>query len=159
VITAAPAITIDGGAGSNWLDYSGHGSGVTVNLAAGTATGLAGISRIENVVGSPFNDTLTGDAANNVLIGLGGNNVLQAGSGRDILIGGDGNSTLQGGSGEDILIGGWTTYDRQVDGSGAVHHAVNYDALDAIMAEWASGDSFAVRQQAIASGSAAAAGR
>jgi hypothetical protein len=150
--TEAPVLTLDGGGGTNWLDYSAYGSGVAVNLAAGTATGFAGISGIENVVGSLFNDTLTGDANNNVLIGLSGNDVLQAGSGRDILIGGDGNSTLQGGSGEDILIGGWTTYDRQVDGSGAVHHAINYDALDASMAEWASGDSFVVRQQVIASG-------
>jgi hypothetical protein len=149
----APALTLDGGGGSNWLDYSDYGSGVTVNLAAGTATGLAGISRIENVVGSRFNDTLIGDAANNVLIGLGGNDSLQAGSGRAILIGGDGNSTLQGGSGqEDILIGGWTTYDRQLDSSGAVQHVVNYDALDALMAEWASSDSLAARQQALASG-------
>jgi Ca2+-binding RTX toxin-like protein len=148
----APALTLNAGAGSNWLDYSAYGSGVTVNLAAGTATGFAGISGIENVVGSRFNDTLTGDAANDVLIGLGGNDTLQAGSGRDILIGGDGNSALQGGNGEDILIGGWTTYDRQVDGSGTVQHAVNYDALDAIMAEWAGADSFAARQRAISGG-------
>jgi hypothetical protein len=147
-----PALTLHGGAGTNWLDYSAYGSGVTVNLATGTATGFAGISGIENVVGSLFNDSLTGDARNNVLIGLGGNDTLRAGSGRDILIGGDGNSTLQGGSGQDILIGGWTTYDRQVDSSGAVQHAVNYDALDAILAEWAGTDSFAVRQRAIASG-------
>ena len=39
-----------------------------------------------------------------------------------------------------------------MDGSGAVQHVVNYDALDAIMAEWAGADSFAARQQAIASG-------
>jgi hypothetical protein len=148
----APTLTLDGGTGANWLDYSAYGSGVNVNLATGTATGFAGISRIENAVGSRFNDTLTGDAANNILIGLGGNDTLQAGSGRDILIGGDGNSTLLGGSGDDILIGGWTTYDRQVDSSGAVQHVVNYDALDAIMAEWAGTDSFGARRQAISGG-------
>jgi hypothetical protein len=154
-VNSAPsfALSLDGGAGMNWLDYSGYGSGVSVNLASKTATGLTGISRIENVVGSRFNDTLTGDAANNILLGLSGNDSLQAGSGRAILIGGDGNSTLQGGSGQDILIGGWTAYDRQVDPtSGTVTHVINYAALDALMAEWGSSDSWATRQQALSSG-------
>jgi Ca2+-binding RTX toxin-like protein len=153
-VNSAPpfALSLDGGTGSNWLNYAGYGSGVTVNLAMQTATGLAGISRIENVVGSRFNDTLTGDASNNILIGLGGNDVLQAGSGRDVLIGGAGNSTLQGGSGQDILIGGWTTYDDWQTVNGVQQYVVNYDALDALLAEWASSDSLSAREQAISSG-------
>src|SRR4029079_12565072 len=41
--------------------------GVSVNLATGQATGLAGLSGIENVDGSGFDDTITGDSNANVL--------------------------------------------------------------------------------------------
>ena len=38
---------------------------------------------------------------------------------------------MNGGAGEDVLIGGWTDYDA--------YNAPNLAALDAILAEWASG--------------------
>jgi hypothetical protein len=153
-VNAAPTfgLTIDGGAGANWLDYSGYGSGVTVNLQTGTATGLSGISRIQNVVGSLFDDTLTGGQANSILVGLGGDDQIQGGSGRNILIGGQGSDTLTAGGTGSILLGGYTAYDTQVASNGAVSHQINYAALDAIMAEWASSDSLTQREQAISNG-------
>jgi Ca2+-binding RTX toxin-like protein len=131
--------TLDGRGGQNMLDYSGYGSGVTVNLSAGSATGVGSggtgvVSNIQNVTGSAFDDTITGSAQVGILIGGGGSDTLQAGDGRSILIGGAGSDTLRGGAADDILIGGTTSYD-----SG---HLAN---LLAILAEWQSADDYATR--------------
>src|SRR5262249_52502490 len=56
-----------GGAGTDALSYAGYGSGVTVDLGAGTATGMdGGISGFEDVTGSNFADSITGDGSANV---------------------------------------------------------------------------------------------
>jgi hypothetical protein len=141
---------VDGGGGGNTLDYSAYNSGhsgqthingVIVNLGTGQATGTGGIkmtnsttSTIRTVAGSNYNDILIGDAQNNQLVG---------GGGRDILIGrGGADNNLVGGGDDDILIGGSTSYDSPMD----------LTALDAIMAEWASGDSFSTRQTKLMNG-------
>src|SRR5262249_37709631 len=90
--TGAPAITIDAGTGTNTLDYSAFAGEVTVNLARGTATGLAGISNIENVTGGQGNNLLVGDANANVLTGGAGRNILIGGAGLDQLTGGGGDN-------------------------------------------------------------------
>ncbi|MEM9542999.1 MAG: CHAT domain-containing protein [Cyanobacteria bacterium P01_E01_bin.42] len=41
---------VDGGAGTDTLDYSGYGSPVTVDLTGGTATGTTGIANIEESI-------------------------------------------------------------------------------------------------------------
>ncbi len=75
--------TIDGGAGTDTLDYSAYTTGVTVNLAGGTATGATGINSIQDVIGGSGNDTLTGDAIANILVGGAGDDtyVFDADSG------------------------------------------------------------------------------
>jgi hypothetical protein len=115
-IVAQTPVTIVGGSGVNTLDYSDYDTGVTVNLATGKATDLAGIRdpntgriTIQNVIGGSGNDTLT------------------AGAARSILIGGGGVDQLVGGSGEDILIGGTTDYTQG---------GLNAAAFDAIIQEW-----------------------
>jgi hypothetical protein len=117
--------SIDGGGGGDWLDYSQVTSNVTVNLATGAATSVAGgVANIQNVVGGAARNVLTGDAQGNILIGGPSTNVLTGGSGRSILIGGGGPSTITGGSGDDILIGGTVSF------------ATRNAALMAILAEW-----------------------
>ena len=74
---------INGAAGADTLDYTGYPSGVTVNLAAGVATGFTSISSIENLIGSAFNDSLTGDANGNAITGGAGNDTLTGGAGND----------------------------------------------------------------------------
>jgi acrosin len=97
--------SLNGGAGSDWLDYSAYTVGVTVNLTAGTATGVTGlISNIENISGSTADDILTGDANANSLKGNGGNDSLYGLGGADILNGGSGNDSLYGGSGDDTYV-------------------------------------------------------
>ena len=64
--------TLDGGAGSDTLDYSAAGMGVTVNLTTTTAQNTIGagsdtIAAGENVIGSSFADTLTGNRIDNIL--------------------------------------------------------------------------------------------
>jgi Ca2+-binding RTX toxin-like protein len=93
---------LDGGAGRDTASYAGATGAVTVVLAASGSysTGAAGndtLNNIENVVGSNFNDQLTGDAADNNLSG---------GAGADTLYGGDGNDTLDGGADGDRMYGG-----------------------------------------------------
>src|SRR4029077_1755491 len=71
LIGGAGNATLNGGAGTDTADYSSATQGISVDLAAGTASGpeigndtLIGI---ENVVGGSGNDTLLGDNNNNVL--------------------------------------------------------------------------------------------
>ncbi|MEF8756318.1 MAG: hypothetical protein V5B60_20670 [Accumulibacter sp.] len=93
--------TLDGGAGTDLASYDGASAGVTVTLAtlgAQQNTGSAGIDTligVEDVIGSGFNDSLTGDAGNNSLQGGAGNDTLQGGLGNDILDGGAGTDTAR----------------------------------------------------------------
>jgi hypothetical protein len=119
-LTAAEiqAIVAAGAAGK-----SSASQGVAVNLPLGAATDLGGITHIQNVTGSAFDDILVGN----------GGNVLDGGGGRNLLIAGGSASTLIGGPGEDILIAGTTDYDT------------NQAALSDILGVWTGGGSYAVR--------------
>lgn len=100
---------LNGGDDTDTATYADAASAVTVDLDAGTATGGAGadtLSEVENVIGSAFNDTLTGDGNDNVLTGGSGNDILDGGGGNNTLIGGLGNDTLTGGANNDTLDGG-----------------------------------------------------
>jgi hypothetical protein len=63
--------TLDGGAGVNTASFDHFPTPVTVNLAKGTATGQGNdvMRDIQNVIGSNFNDTIVGNAADNVING------------------------------------------------------------------------------------------
>ena len=133
--------TIDGGAGTNWLDYSAYTTGVTVNLATGAASGFgSATANIVNVRGGSGNDNLTGNSKGNILIGGGGADTLTGGTGVSLLIGGTGADIVNGGSGGDLIIGGSTSYDN------------NNAALDSILAEWQSADTYANRINFIKNG-------
>jgi len=87
----------------------------------------------ETLLGGTGSDTLLAGSGNDVLVGGSGNDRLVAGVGKNILIAGGGADTLVGGPNQDLLIGGSTIYDN------------NMQALNAIMAEWASTDTYAVK--------------
>lgn len=61
---------------------------VTVNLATGTATGEGTdrLVRMDDALGSNFDDTLIGDARMNFLLGGPGNDELRAGTGFDVAV-------------------------------------------------------------------------
>lgn len=102
----ASALAVDAGPGEDMLDYSAWSTGVTVELGAGTASGLGGIAQFENVQGGDGNDSLTGNGDRNVLAGGAGKDTLRGGSGDDLLYGEAGNDSLLGGSGDDLLDAG-----------------------------------------------------
>lgn len=97
---------LDGGAGVDTASYADATTGVTINLgAAGPQAGDTLIS-IERLIGSRFNDRMTGDAGVNRLVGGAGNDTLSGLAGNDVLDGGAGNDALNGGAGADTMIGG-----------------------------------------------------
>lgn len=122
------ADTYIGNGGSDTVDYSRRTGAVTASLAAPVPqdTGAGGsdtLIAIENLIGTAFNDTLTGDVNANYLFGGAGVNFLVGGGGDDRLVGGDqadllygdlgdvaseadGADVLIGGAGRDVLIGG-----------------------------------------------------
>ncbi len=99
-----------GGAGTDTLSYASATAGVIVNLATGGTGGDAAGDVFEDVleklVGSSFNDDLTGTAAADIILGGAGNDSLTGNDGVDNLDGGAGDDVLKGGAGNDILIGG-----------------------------------------------------
>ncbi|MBU4435858.1 MAG: hypothetical protein KKC14_15770, partial [Alphaproteobacteria bacterium] len=112
---------LDGGDGVDTVDYSAALSAVTIDLTRSwgqqdtRGAGLDTLVSIENIVGSAFNDTLSGDY---------GANRLEGGAGDDALYGGDGGDTLVGGAGDDVLNGG--AGDDSYDG-GAGFDTVTYE--------------------------------
>ncbi len=98
--------TLIGGTGFDYVSYASASGAVTVNLATGRATGADGndqISQVEGVIGSAFNDVITGDGGANNLRGLAGNDTIDGGGGNDTIEGGLGNDSLVGGAGNDTL--------------------------------------------------------
>jgi Ca2+-binding RTX toxin-like protein len=101
---------LNGGAGTDTADYSGAAGGVDLKLALNTATndgdgGSDTFISIENITGSAFNDTLSGDGLANVINGGLGADFLQGLGGNDTLIGGAGTANqLQGGLGDDTYV-------------------------------------------------------
>lgn len=93
---------IAGGSGIDTASYAGATAGVTVSLGAqGMAqdtvnAGTDTLSGFENLLGSAFNDTLTGDAAANVITGGAGNDTLNPGPNADGTV-----DLLDGGAGSD----------------------------------------------------------
>ncbi len=98
---------INGGGGSNTLDYSGVSKGIEVNLGAGEAFMIVGsFSAIQNVTGSSGDDLIIGDDGPNILDGGPGNDIILGGGGDDIIYGREGNDELYGEEGNDTLYGG-----------------------------------------------------
>ena len=81
------SVNINGGAGSDMLDYSLYQSGVHIDFTARKATGMAGFTSVESALGSVYNDFFVG------------------GPGVDIFLGSDGVDTAVGiQCGLDILV-------------------------------------------------------
>lgn len=112
---------IDGKGGSDSLDVQTAKAAVVVDLATGkavmSATHVDTLKSIENVLGSAFDDTLSGDDTANKLRGMAGHDLIDGRGGDDVLAGGDGNDTVLGGAGNDAMYGG-TGNDLLNGGSG-----------------------------------------
>jgi Ca2+-binding RTX toxin-like protein len=110
---------VDGGAGTDTVNFSEISLAVSVNLMTGSAIGgeqilnpnlspriNAHLISIENATGGSGNDILTGNSVANVLNGGAGNDTLYGGAGNDTLFGGLGNDILRGDTGVDVINGG-----------------------------------------------------
>jgi Ca2+-binding RTX toxin-like protein len=120
-------LDLDGGDGVDTLDLSMAAAAVTVNLAAG-ALEDSHVQDFENVVGTAFDDAITGDRNDNVISGLGGADTIKARGGDDMLVGGKGDDFVFGGGGDDALI--WNNgdgSDRLNGGRGDDLVQVNFD--------------------------------
>ena len=83
----AGADRLDGDAGMDWVSYQESNAAVTVNLAENTVQGGHAegdiLIEIENVIGSDYEDVLTGSASTNRLEGGAGADQLDGGAGED----------------------------------------------------------------------------
>lgn len=138
------------------LNWSNTVGSLTVNLL--NEDGTAGPEQFEIIVGALLGtNTLTGNSADNLLIGGLGNDTLEGGDGddillghagsdrivdtgstsdtelaRDLLVGGYGADRLEGGEGDDILVDGGLTY----------VHPLDRTALNALRTAWLSEKSY-----------------
>ncbi|WP_082476888.1 M10 family metallopeptidase C-terminal domain-containing protein [Rhizobium sp. Leaf371] len=108
LIGGAGADKLYGGAGTDLASYEDATAGVIANLGKASAnTGFAAgdtYASISGLIGSAFDDQLTGDTGANILIGGNGRDSLNGGNGNDRLIGGAGLDTLTGGAGADTFV-------------------------------------------------------
>jgi Ca2+-binding RTX toxin-like protein len=93
---------VDGGDGQDTVTFEASYAGVTLSLAITTPqvtinSGAITLLSIENLIGTRFEDSLTGDLSANRLVG---------GDGDDLLFGDLGDDTLMGEVGADLLLGG-----------------------------------------------------
>jgi len=99
---------IDGGEGSDFVDFSWSDAARTISLGEGNQAGAASdgatLISIENVLGTEYGDTITGNSDSNTLLGGDGADTLAGLAGDDLLIGGVGDDYLSGGSGADQYL-------------------------------------------------------
>jgi Ca2+-binding RTX toxin-like protein len=93
-VSNVEAVTVDLLAGVDRLSYQGNAAAITINLLAGTATGVSSILNVEDARGGLGNDTLIGDNLANDMEGQAGNDTLTGNGGADVLNGEDGNDTF-----------------------------------------------------------------
>ncbi len=105
----AGADRLFGGAGVDTVSYAGSDEAVIVALGEGTGEGGDAegdvITNIENVIGSEYDDFLTGDDSANRLSGGDGDDWLNGGAGADRLNGGAGVDTVSyAGSDRGVIV-------------------------------------------------------
>jgi hypothetical protein len=124
-------VIVDASAFAGVTNLTASGPGTAILFGGGTAGKNGGTLMV------------TGPG-NNILIGGPGlNKLTDNGSGRNILLGGGGPNTITGNR-NDILLTGTTIYNPNT--------AANIAALDAILAEWTSSDSYGARISKILNG-------
>ncbi|SNS60684.1 calcium-binding protein [Tropicimonas sediminicola] len=118
MIASWGADLFNGGPGRDTVSYAHVGFGVDISLTVPVIVG--GFTQghtfrsIEILVGTRFNDNLTGDEFDNVLKGGGDMDGLNGADGDDRLFGGKGNDVLRGDGGADYMNGG-AGNDRLID--------------------------------------------
>jgi Ca2+-binding RTX toxin-like protein len=100
--------TIDGGGGADTISFAASQAPIDVNLVSGLTVGDGAdvLVSIENVIGSPLDDSITGDAQANAIAGGLGNDTVSSAGANDHIFGQEGNDNLYGDDGDDDISGG-----------------------------------------------------
>ncbi|BCW88357.1 hypothetical protein sos41_14960 [Alphaproteobacteria bacterium SO-S41] len=119
----AGADRLEGQGGFDFVTYRFAPAGLTVSLAApeantGDAQGDTYLE-VEGILGSYFNDNLSGDAGGNIVQGFAGNDFIFGAGGNDYVVGDDGDDVLEGGLGADVVDGGAGTDTASYRSAGA----------------------------------------
>ena len=89
---------VDGGRGSDTIDFLWLAEDLTIDLANGSAAidgeEVVSMSSIENVIGGVANDAITGDRQDNIINGGNGDDWIRGKQGADTLTGGEGADTF-----------------------------------------------------------------
>jgi len=135
-------LTISNPSGQGTLDFSHDAAGVTLSLGldkgqaqylAGWNTTLALSGVLNEIIGTPYADVLTGGRAATTIIHSGsGNDTIVGGSGDNILVGGGGNDTIRGGANKNLIIGGSGSSNLYASGRSNIVFGgtTNYDGND-----------------------------
>ncbi|MEL6331483.1 MAG: CHAT domain-containing protein [Cyanobacteria bacterium J06626_26] len=100
--------SIDGGTGTNTLDYSAYITDITFDLATETAPGTGSISNIQQVIAGSGTNTILGTSANDIVT------LTDVGTGTLNNVGFQGFETVLPGGGDDRFVvngGTWTNLD------------------------------------------------
>jgi Ca2+-binding RTX toxin-like protein len=132
----ANAIISDSKGNADKLDFSKATVRVTIDLSktGGQTVFTPGntktltVKGVENVIGSPQADVITGDKLANTIWGGAGNDTIHGGAGNDSLFGEGGDDLLYGDAGNDVLVGGEGN-DSLAGGAGNDTYAFNADVL------------------------------
>jgi Ca2+-binding RTX toxin-like protein len=104
--------SFNGGSGLDIADYADKATAATVTLDDAANDGVAGEADnvrldVEDAVGSPSADVLTGNEKANSLLGMGGSDSISGGDGEDDVAGGPGDDTInvRDGFADDVSCG------------------------------------------------------
>ena len=134
----ADVIVAGDSAGTNTLDFSAMGVGITrldLSLTAVQTLNLMlkltlnNAQAIDNVVGTNLDDVIQGNDLDNTLEGRGGSDTLEGRKGNDILDGGTQRDFLIGSEGQDQIVGGEGSDVIYFDPQDAIHG----DASDEVL--------------------------
>ena len=128
--------------GSNFVSWAWDGMGVTVDDNVNDAYGLHGMATIgtasqfifnaDNLEGTWYDDTMTGNDSAETFYMHGGNDTVNGLGGNDTIFGDQGNDTLNGGGGNDIIYGGTTGYynnNPSADGNDTIDGGLGDDTI------------------------------
>lgn len=109
-IPTSEAEFFDGGAGYDIVDYSSATEGQVVSIGTQVSEGTLAegdqLTAIDELIGTAFDDSLTGSEENETIIGGGGSDLINGYWGDDIIYGGEGDDILRGDNGDDFVYGG-----------------------------------------------------
>lgn len=148
IIGGTESDSLDGGEGFDTVSFETNSIGMDVYLESGMAqnnttavTEFDTIIGFEGVIGSYYNDSIIGDANDNILEGRDGNDTISGGAGNDLILGGLGSDSLDGGAGEDTISFAGATTDMTISlgGGYASDAGAVYDTITGFEAVEGSG--------------------